>query len=137
MAKNASIDLSLVVEKTPAGTIENSIVARLVQDMVLTDAPGVQDYPLAAGAANVDIMPPNISGNGQLLIIPDYLVNGSGAGYGLFSVKVTHATGDSTFQGSSGMWFSILDTDTAVEITNLDGTNAATFSVVHFKLNGQ
>lgn len=126
MSKSIQFDLSVAAREV--GSTTNITYGTKSEAITGNDTPGLQTFTLGAGASLTSIKPANMAADMEFVLIPTYSTNANATKK--FSVKVTHASGDSTFQARTGAMFSVLGTDTAVEVANPDVNNAMELKVV-------
>lgn len=125
MAKtlNYSQSVSMVV----TGTATALLLGSTSQALAVNDNAKRDDYAITAGATQT-IFPTDASADTEFVLQPEFL-----SGHPkYFDVKITHASGDSTFRAKTGMQFSILGTDTDVEVINPAG-GILNLTVITFK----
>lgn len=115
----------------PNSSINLGLMAQ-ASTLTCLDSPKTQHYRINAGAT-LSIKPTDMSADTEFDIVPTYVNGGADTNYGRYDVKVTHASGDSTFRARSGSRFSVLGTEKLVEIINPDATNALVVQVMTYK----
>lgn len=130
MSKTLAINFSAALAVTNSST--NQYLNNTTENITVKDNAGYTEFEISAGAT-ISIKPANMEADMEFLILAFYSGDGSATNYGRLDIKITHASGDSTFRMRKMGGFSVLGTDTAVQIINPDATNAQKLRVSYWR----